>query len=210
MRCSNHCDQDASDTCKWVGELGDLERHLSSCPLEQLRCPNKCIRNGQAVKVARQHLQGHLDKECPNRFYMCPHCRKEGKYLELTTAHAEKCPRIPVHCPNSPCTAVVIRDKLELHNQSECLYTTVPCSQSDIGCTATPSRKELNKHETDADLHLETARGTIAALKRQVSELKEGMAKIEVRMKREMVKAVDRAHMLLSGQATFKIPSFST
>lgn len=207
--------------CEWTGELGDLQHHCSTCPLELLPCPNKCIKDGQEVKVARKNIQKHLEEECLNRSYTCPHCDEEGTYLEQTVAHAEKCAKMPISCPNAPCTVVAIRAEMEKHRKTECLHAPATCCHADVGCSAELSRKDLLEHQLDTELHLKTAKLTIAALRKNleatsaaltkyIKETKGDSAKLELKMKGEMAAAVERVHMMKRGQTTFKMPNFST
>lgn len=204
VRCDNRCE---TDSCKWVGELGDLEQHRSTCPLQRVPCPNKCQQEER--KIPRRDLQEHLRAECPNRPHSCPHCNRKGTYSELTTSHTNQCPKIPIICPNSPCSTVITRETREEHERSECLFAAAPCCHSDIGCPARLRRVELVEHEAELQLHLETAKTTMAALKRHVAGLQEGMARLELKAKKELASVAERADMLLNGQTTFKIPEFS-
>lgn len=217
VRCDNHDTGDTADTCDWTGELGDLEYHLSSCPLEAVPCPNKCHSNGggggedgtEPVKIRRRHLQAHLSDECPNRPHTCPHCRQTGTYAEMQGPHVGECMKRPIQCPNTPCPFQVTRETLREHNRSQCLYATDVCCHSDVGCSARLMRVKLREHEADASSHLETARFMIASLKKQVAELKAGLSKMEERAKKELSTARERTDLLTRGQTVFKIADFS-
>lgn len=211
MRCSNSCIQDNS-TCSWTGELGDLKYHHSACPQQLLLCPNKCT-----VKVVRKYLEKHLEEECTQRPYTCPHCKEEGTFEERTESHVKMCPKLPITCPNSPCSVVTTRDEMNRHRRSDCLFAAAKCCHSEVGCSAKLRRKELTEHEADTSSHLETAKGTIATLRSHEKELVENIEKLEVKMqremelemKREMASALDRAHMMSKGQTTLRMGDFA-
>lgn len=216
VRCSNSCVQDDT-TCSWTGELGDLKYHHSTCPQQLLLCPNKCAtEDGKAVEVTCKYLQKHLEDDCSMRPYTCPHCNEEGTYLERTESHIDTCPNFPIICPNTPCSAVATRSVMKRHETTECLYATVKCRHSDVGCSTELRRKELTEHEADVSSHLETAKAMIVTLKGHVKELTENMGKLEVKMKKEMelkmerelASALDRAHLMRKGQTTFKMGDF--
>ena len=208
VRCSNRCHEDES-VCEWEGELGDLNQHRFTCPLEPLLCPNECQEEGERVRVVQKHLERHLAEECINRAYVCPLCKVPGSYLEITTTHAEKCLEMPVHCPNSPCTVVVARHKMEEHRTTECQYVPTACSYADIGCCAELNRVYMKAHEADSDAHLETARQTIKSLRNKVAELKSLMKQLEMAKNLEVKAAVDKVLLMRNGQMTFKVPNFS-
>ena len=214
-------------TCSWTGELGDLKYHRSTCILELLLCPNKCTEeegegdeeeeeegkedNGEKKhrRIARRYLQEHLENECGNRPYTCPHCDECGTYSERTKTHIKTCTKAPITCPNSPCISIVTRENMEHHRKSECQYMTVPCRHSEVGCSAELKRREQTEHEADMSLHLEMAKATISLLKEKVAEMKANTVKSEQKLKREMVVALERAHLLRSAQTTFKMSGFA-
>lgn len=221
VKCSNSCDEDAM-TCSWTGELGDLKYHRFTCVLELLLCPNKCTegegeeeekdKGGKKKlrRIARRYLQKHQENECVNRPYTCPHCNELGTYLERTKTHIKTCAKIPITCPNSPCISIVSRENMDRHRKSECLYVTVLCCHSEVGCSAELKRRELTEHEADVSLHLETAKATISSLKEKITELRANAVKSEQKLKREMAVALERAHLLRSAQTTFKMSGFAT
>ncbi len=232
VKCGNSCVRDTS-TCSWTGELGDMKYHRLTCLQQSLLCPQKCRVAGKAVMITRKYLQLHVEEECGNRSYTCPHCREQGTFLERTEAHMETCPQLPIACPNSPCPAHVARERLERHKKVECLHAEEKCCHSAVGCSAQLKRKALMEHEADmslhletakatiimlrgrmeheadVSLHLETAKATITMLRGSVRELKEDMGKLETKTKRELVSAVDQAHMTSKFQTTFKIANFT-
>ena len=210
VRCSNsHCEDDDIFKCEWTGELGDLKDHHLKCPLEPLPCPNKCIENGKEVKIARKYLEKHMEDECLNRSYVCPHCNEKGTYLERTTTHFETCKKVDVPCPNKPCSVVVLREELENHLSSECLHTAIPCSHFEVGCLDRLQRQDLKEHETDMTLHMDKAKATIAAQRDTIRELKESMKKLEFKMKREIAATSEKSYLMRNGQITFKMIRFS-
>ena len=204
VRCGNTDPEETS--CTWRGELGDLEHHQSNCPLERVPCPNKCLQDNEQAKILRKNLETHLTEECPNRQYTCPHCQLKGLYSDLASSHTNECMKIPVKCPNAPCTATITRATLQEHNRSGCLYAIAICKH--IGCSTRLKRAELKEHEANMELHLEITRAMVAGLKTQIAQLKEATAKTELKAKREVSVAVDRANSLLHGQTTIRIPDF--
>ena len=57
-----HC-ENSGNGCDWVGELGDLQRHLTNkCPYVEVVCRHGCGR-----KYPRSVLLVHEKDECPSR-----------------------------------------------------------------------------------------------------------------------------------------------
>ena len=111
-------------------------------------------KNGKTVGVLRKDLQRHLTTSCPRRQHHCPHCKVTGEYQERTTSHLETCPKVKVQCPNDLCRASIFRCEVSTH-QSTCDYEPVSCKYAEVGCEERPLRKDLKKHEEDAQLHLQ-------------------------------------------------------
>jgi TNF receptor-associated factor 4 len=83
-----------------------------------------------------------------------------GEYQERTTTHLEECPMVEVPCPNSGCETPIPRAILPIHQQ-ECLFELVTCKYTTIGCEEEVLRKDLTKHESDSEQHLQLAIDTI-------------------------------------------------
>ena len=157
-RCDN-----TTNGCDWVGELHSLDKHLASCGLTCLPCPNKCHQGGDrlnVVNVFRKDLLKHTRQECPLRQYQCPHCKEVGKYRERTTTHLKECPMLVLPCPNPGCKICKVRCNLSKHRK-ECIFEAVACKHATIGCKEKVLRKDLEKHEGDSQQHLQLAIDTI-------------------------------------------------
>ena len=138
---------------QWTKELREPEIHLPSCDYALLPCTNECKNNDQIVKVLRKDLQDHLTNKCPRRQYKCPHCEVTGEHQERTTSHLKTCPQVKVQCPNAQCEASITRCEVSTHRFT-CDFEPVSCKYAKVGCEERPLRKDLKKHEEDAQLHL--------------------------------------------------------
>ncbi len=148
--CSN-----LKNGCEWVGELGYLEEHLSTCDYILLPCDNECTENNEMLKVLQKDLNDHLANHCPRRQYQCPHCKEEGEHQERTTTHLDTCLQLEIACPNSKsCSGLIPRCDVSAHRSTNCQYEPVPCKYAAVGCMETPLRKDIKKHESDNQLHL--------------------------------------------------------
>ncbi len=154
--CSHH-----EERCQWVGELGDLQTHLSSnsgCGYEVVECPNRCKSKVQpqgwwvhqwthsVQKLRRKDLQEHVTSQCPLRRYKCIHCGLEDTHKSITGSHHSKCPMFPLPCPNACGATEVKQCDMSTHRQ-QCPLEPVPCPNR---CPkGSLERKDLKDHLTN-------------------------------------------------------------
>ncbi|XP_064399369.1 TNF receptor-associated factor 4-like isoform X3 [Halichondria panicea] len=166
--------------CEWNGELRSLKDHIQKvCENAIVTCPNGCS-NGKATMMRKnvnfhiltkcpnrpylctkcrnvmefRNVKSHELNECPKRQYTCPHCNEAGVYDERTTTHLEVCPRVEIKCRK--CSLQISRcDKSD--HPLFCLNEPVRCTYYNIGCAEKPLRKDVTKHEMNAQLHLSLA-----------------------------------------------------
>ena len=136
--------------CKWVGEVGGLDRHLGSqCLWVRVSCPKSC-----GGSVLRGNLPLHLDADCPKRNYRCKYCQFQATYEVVQKQHIPQCPKQPVRCPNHCEIRTMERSNLEKH-LSECPLQLVECEFSQAGCKEKVPRRDLVSHvRENAQQHL--------------------------------------------------------
>ena len=152
VRCPNK-----SLGCEWVGELGDLDRHLSQnsvegeCQFVTVACPYSC---GDDFK--RYQVEGHKANDCPNRPFTCLYCGHKATYITVTNEHWLICTKYPVNCPNKSrgCQWAGKRGNLDQHlnngsEEGECQFVRVACPYD---CGKCFQRCQLQKHKTKACL----------------------------------------------------------
>ena len=140
--------------CDWVGELGELDRHLNlqpppekllvGCQFSELDC-TYCVQPFQ-----RCYVQAHQLHDCPKRPYACQHCNKyaatfKATYEEVTQNHWPVCPFFPLSCPNN-CELVLQRQEVEHHMSRDCPFTLVLCDFHMVGCQARLTRTDMPSH----------------------------------------------------------------
>ena len=149
-----HC-PNKSLGCEWVGELGNLHRHLSQdsieggCQFETVDCPHSC-----SDKYQRRQLEEHMANNCSNRPFTCQYCGHEATYIEVTNEHLPVCERYPVECSERSlgCQWAGERGDLDRHlcsgsEEGECQFVTVACP---YGCSDDGfQRGELEGHKAD-------------------------------------------------------------
>ena len=151
IRCSNK-----PQGCQWVGELGDLDRHLKlgsvdgECQFVDMECPLKCDKS-----IKRRDLVNHQSNECPKRAFTCKHCGFKSTYEGVTADHWPKCQRYPKICPNKCSEGVIERRFLKRHLKEDCSLQEIECEFSYAGCKAKVKRSEMKEHsDKNKDEHL--------------------------------------------------------
>lgn len=133
-----------SNGCPWVGELGDVKRHLDPVSGQcsaVFPCKYDC---GQRLLAA--NLTAHF-AECDHRPYRCDYCLDfSGTYAEVVRDHVPVCPRYPVPCPNG-CNAKGIQRASVQRHLTRCPLSMVECEYKQVGCTA-----KINKHSVASHL----------------------------------------------------------
>ena len=154
--------------CPWQGSLGDVEKHTDkSCGYQIVKCNNvDCD-----VKVERQQLAKHMQNECLQRMYKCPHCSRENTYVDVTTTHFTVCEEMPLLCPAGCRSGRLLRRNMAQHLSVECSEEFVPCTFAIAGCEETVKRGDLQKHLQDKDKHLDTVLSNHVSLSLIVRDL---------------------------------------
>ena len=147
------CCSNKDEGCEWVGELGDIERHLNSkpsierqldgCPFEEVACIYcTCL-------FQRLYIHEHQFDTCPKRQFQCEHCGEIDSYENITDIHSQKCPNFPIAC-HQHCGENVQRQEMDNHVSQDCPLTKVDCAYQVFGCEVRPARKDLPTHITES------------------------------------------------------------
>ena len=126
--------------CVWQGELNDINNHLGNsngCQFEQVKCSNEC-----GKMIQRQYLAGHLRSGCPRRKVNCQYCHGTGEHQFIEGQHKEKCPKLPLPCPNKCEVGSVPRENMKAH-KSVCQLEMVKCTNK---CGKELERRYLVTH----------------------------------------------------------------
>ena len=161
--CSNK-----EEGCEWVGELGELDRHLNLQPPSEKRFVG-CLFSEVDCSFCshpfqRRYVQTHQSEDCPSRPYTCQHCNEySADFEDVTTKHWPLCAFFPLSCPNS-CGMVLQRRELENHVEKDCLLTPIDCDFSLVGCKARLARKDMPSHVSrDLSAHMSLLQMYVAA-----------------------------------------------
>ena len=140
--------------CDWVGELGELDRHLNLQPPPEkllVGCQFSVVDCTYCVQpFQRCYVQAHQSDDCPKRPYACQHCNKhaatfKATYEEVTQNHWPVCPFFPLSCPNN-CELVLQRQEVEHHMSRDCPLTLVLCDFHMVGCQIELTRRDMPSH----------------------------------------------------------------
>ncbi len=166
--------------CKWVGELGQLSKHLnkSSIGSADKHCKYvllECDRCHEEVK--RADFNRHRTKKCPFKDVVCPNQRKgcdwkgqkDALAQHLNSNHhvadrLEGCRYVGLMC-SYDCGSTKMRSELEQH-EAECQLELVECEFKALGCKAKLSRKDMPAHSSQSRYHVEQLCKTCNSLKR--------------------------------------------
>ena len=171
VKCSNH-----EEGCGWVGELGDLEKHIESengCGYEMIRCYysgyNICGSVICSHQCQRQSLVEH-QRTCILRRYKCEYCGKIDTYDGIAggglafmdhsvpinrfgSNHYTYCDQYPVKCPNK-CGEKVVKCDIPSHRE-QCPLEPLLCPFKNVGCSSEIPRRDMDSHcQTNIQTHL--------------------------------------------------------
>ena len=151
VRCPNK-----SLGCKWVGELGSLDRHLSQNPVKgecqfvTVVCPHSC-----GDRFQRSQLEEHKAITCPNRPFTCQYCGHKATYVTVTNKHWPICKQYPLKCPNKCGEKAIERQHLPKHLEETCPLQVIKCEFSYAGCEVECPRQHMQTHlEENVKIHL--------------------------------------------------------
>ena len=140
--------EDRLEGCEWMGELGELDKHLNlkpspgnqlyGCEYAKIEC-KFC-----SERFQRKDIDSHQLTKCPKRTFNCTHCDYIDTYEVVTKTHFSLCPKFPMPC--SKCKNKYERQNLENHVNKECPLTPVPCDFHVVGCTEEPARENMDSH----------------------------------------------------------------
>ena len=132
--------------CNWVGELGNLEKHLSEgsvdgeCQYTAVACPLSC-----GDHIQRGRLEEHKSV-CPQRPFVCDYCDYEDTYKNVMEDHWPRCEERPIQCPNKCGENTLVRRHLQQHLDIACPLQVVMCGFSYAGCEIECQRQEMQGH----------------------------------------------------------------
>ena len=131
--------------CQWMGELGELDKHLNlpgnqldGCEYAKIEC-KFC-----SERFQRKEIDNHQLTKCPKRTFNCIHCGYSDAYEVVTKTHFSLCPKFPMPC--SKCKNKYERQNLDNHVNKECPLTPVACDFRVVGCTEEPARENMDSH----------------------------------------------------------------
>ena len=179
VKCTNH-----EEGCGWVGELGDLEKHIESengCGYAMVKCNNSghlfhhvLFEAGCPAtcdhRCQRQSLAEH-QKICKYRHYKCEYCGLVDTYDAIAgdglrflhshvpndrigSNHYTTCEQYPVECLNKCGQKTIKRCDIPSH-RDQCPLEPLPCPFKNVGCSSMIPRCDMDSHcQTNMQTHL--------------------------------------------------------
>ena len=128
-----------------------------------MKCSNDC-----GKMIERQYLTSHVETECPRHKV---NCHDTGEHQFIEGQHKEKCPKLPLPCPNKCEVGSVFREDMEAHRK-ECPLEMIQCEYHNVGCEVRMARKDQEKHENDEmKEHLKKTNNQLASALQRVEVL---------------------------------------
>ncbi|CAI8056963.1 TNF receptor-associated factor 6 [Geodia barretti] len=157
--------------CEWIGQLGGVEQHLNSKPVDTNRMtgcafvPVKCSFCQQ--KVARSSLDLHEKSICPQRKAKCPYCNYVNTYVNVSGEHKQTCPHIPVPCQF--CGNRIRKSDMNSHVSQTCPEVPTLCEYGLFGCEGEILRKNMANHMVNSQVtHLKLVKERVVRLQQFV------------------------------------------
>ena len=187
--------------CTWMDVLGNLYNHLnlesdhesnklSGCPFAPIEC-SFC-----EEVLERRFMKEHELDECPQRPFVCVHCKKfKSTFQDVTDKHVPVCPEKLIACPNECGLTEVHRNCVEDHLLNGCPLATIDCTYHSVGCKVQLLRKDLPKHVADnLALHMSLQQ---EAMSKEMDQLKTRLAEQEAKNS-EVVAKLEQSNALIS------------
>ena len=160
--------------CNWVGELGDLEKHLhvdsvdGQCQYVAVACPLSC-----GDRIQRHLLAHHKSAGCPQRRWICKHCGHKATFKLVMEDHSSRCEKYPLRCPNNCGENSIERQDLQKHLDDSCPLQVIPCRFSYAGCEIECQRQEMQGHlDGNMQSHFTLVSEMTSGLQDEITELK--------------------------------------
>lgn len=148
--------------CEWVGDLGNREAHLRTCPKQPWRCQHCAFSGLREVAQGHTEVCERLPVQCPNSCNLghVPRCQLSN--------HIERdCPLQEVLCPFShvACTVRLPRSEMEVHVQhNEQRHILLTCSAS-LDLT-----RQLNERVSQKEAEIEALKAEVARMGEKLGE----------------------------------------
>lgn len=165
--------------CEWIGELGQLSKHLNADPTLDRRqdgCKYQGVKCSHCEELfTRNDIVDH-EASCLFRPYLCEYCKTyKSTCHDVSVNHWPVCPRRPIPCPNH-CGVYPENKDMQHHLENDCPNAVLNCPFSYAGCKAQLISASLEAHiHDDVALH---AKLMASHQQKALSELSSTMVKL--------------------------------
>ena len=190
-----------SNGCLWIGELGDVDRHLDPAS-GQCSAVFPC-RYGCGERLLVYRLTAHHDL-CECRPHRCEYCNDyNGTHADVVRNHVPVCPKYPLDCPNG-CGAKGIQRSNVGRHLKKCPLSQVECKFKRAGCNAKMNAKDMSAHYSkNLSRHLKITYSAFIRLSEQYQRERDSVA-AEVQSLRQKL-AHAEAELSIKGSALASI-----
>lgn len=175
-----------SNGCLWVGELGDVEKHLDLATGQctaMFPCTYNCGKRLLASQLPSHHSQ------CERRPYRCEHCLDfNGTHTDVIRDHFPVCPKYPVPCPNGCSAKEIQRANLTKH-LGRCPFALLECNYKAVGCTAKIRIQDVSSHNArHMSQHLRMAYSAYVRISDESSKDRAELTAVNQTLKQEITR----------------------
>ena len=148
--------------CEWVGDLGNRDAHLRTCPKQPMNCPHCAFTGLCEAFLAHTKTCEQAPILCPNRcaFVQVPRC-------QLSDHLDRVCPLQPVTCPYNHvgCRVRLSRSEIDVHvQQNEQKHLLLTCS-ANMDLT-----RQLNERAIQHEAQIERLKSEVSRMGRELGE----------------------------------------
>lgn len=138
--------------CEWIGELGELVKHLNEKPPldeRQNGCQYQDVNCSHCEEpFMRKDVVNH-EESCLFRPYVCEYCHTfQSTCHDVSVNHWPVCPRRPIPCPNQ-CGLYPEKRHMQHHLDNDCPNAILKCPYSYAGCTVQLTSAGIEDHIHD-------------------------------------------------------------
>ena len=122
--------------------------------------------------IQRRYLTSQVKTKCSRRKVNCRYCHDTREHQFIEGQHKEKCPKLPLPCPNKCEVGSVPREDMEAHRK-ECPLEMIQCEYYSVGCKRVKlARKVQEEHDYEnMKEHLMMTKAQLAVALKQINNL---------------------------------------
>ena len=117
--------------------------------------------------MLQKYLTRHVKNEFSRREVNCRYCHDKGELQFIEGQHKEKCPKLPLPCPNKCKGGIVPREDMKAHRK-ECPLELIQCEYYSVGGKLACKDQE-NHNKDNMEEHLMMSNHELTETKNQLA-----------------------------------------